>query len=165
MCPNHSWSLEVACKFTISDACFTKVCILCQLCGLMHDHHFATSRPYNCVTIVCDVFKSIRTKIIPKISDYIFYYFPFYLGEQYFSLIQRTLKLTSSSYCICITYIIKTMHLILMIACSDLSYNNFTWQGPEQPTCQQNMSESLFFYFFLLVLYPIQFMECIIVLF
>ncbi|KAM7505866.1 hypothetical protein LguiB_004770 [Lonicera macranthoides] len=23
---------------------------------------------------------------------------------------------------------------------SDLSYNNFTWQGPEQPTCRQNMN-------------------------
>ncbi|KAK7243159.1 hypothetical protein RIF29_37947 [Crotalaria pallida] len=23
----------------------------------------------------------------------------------------------------------------------DLSYNNFAWQGPEQPTCQDNLSE------------------------
>jgi hypothetical protein len=28
--------------------------------------------------------------------------------------------------------------------CSDLSYNNFTWQGPEQPACQKDMSDYLY---------------------
>ena len=31
-----------------------------------------------------------------------------------------------------------------MHCCSDLSYNNFTWQGPEQPACQGNMSGYLY---------------------
>ncbi|KAJ8450018.1 hypothetical protein Cgig2_029380 [Carnegiea gigantea] len=30
-----------------------------------------------------------------------------------------------------------------MLACSDLSYNNFTWQDPGQPTCRQNMNFNL----------------------
>jgi hypothetical protein len=27
-----------------------------------------------------------------------------------------------------------------MHGCSDLSYNNFTQQGPDQPACQENLS-------------------------
>uniref|UniRef100_A0A2P2MSZ7 non-specific serine/threonine protein kinase n=1 Tax=Rhizophora mucronata TaxID=61149 RepID=A0A2P2MSZ7_RHIMU len=30
-----------------------------------------------------------------------------------------------------------------MLLCSDLSYNNFTFQGPEQPTCRENMNLNL----------------------
>lgn len=29
--------------------------------------------------------------------------------------------------------------LLMLIVCSDLSYNNFTLQGPDQPACQTNM--------------------------
>lgn len=51
-------------------------------------------------------------------------------------------------FLVLIELIALTILLILTIlklvfpraVCSDLSYNDFTWQGPQQPACQGNMS-------------------------